>query len=143
MENDLIICDIDGTIALRREDRQGCRGPFDWDRVDEDEPNPAVVALVKLLYSSGYDIVFMSGRMRQCSAKTRQWLDRHVGVSYSLYMRADDDYRPDTVVKREMYEMYIPSYCAPAFVLDDRNSVVKMWREELKLTVLQVADGDF
>jgi hypothetical protein len=28
-------------------------------------------------------------------------------------------------------------------VVDDRTQVVRMWRDELGLTCLQVADGDF
>ena len=50
------IVDVDGTLA-----RMGDRGPFDWHRVSEDTPNPAVVALARAL-SPAVDIVVMSGR---------------------------------------------------------------------------------
>lgn len=65
------IVDVDGTLA-----RMGDRGPFDWHRVSEDTPNPAVVALVRAL-SPDVDIVVMSGRDGICEAATAAWLARH------------------------------------------------------------------
>ncbi|WP_450097536.1 phosphatase domain-containing protein [Spongiactinospora rosea] len=47
---------------------------------------------------------------------------------------------PDTEVKREMYERH---FVGRVFgVIDDRASVVAMWRS-LDLTVVQVAEGAF
>jgi hypothetical protein len=139
----IIICDIDGTIA-KMGYAEGRRGPYDWDRVDEDDPNQVIIDLVKLLYSSGRDIIFVSGRMEQARIPTMQWIRRHLNIpAIQLFMRPDGDFRPDSVVKREIYERNIVPFYDVEFVLDDRNKVVKMWREELGLTVLQVADGDF
>lgn len=60
-----------------------------------------------------------------------------------LHMRRTGDERPDAVVKRELFERCVqPAYDVVA-VFDDRNSVVAMWREELGLTVFQVAEGNF
>jgi hypothetical protein len=56
-------------------------------------------------------------------------------------MRGNGDNRADTVVKREIYQMYFAD--ADVFgVIDDRASVVTMWRR-LGLTVVQVAEGNF
>ena len=38
-----VIFDIDGTLAL-----MGNRGPFDWHKVDVDDPNPIVVEQIKI-----------------------------------------------------------------------------------------------
>jgi hypothetical protein len=57
-------------------------------------------------------------------------------------MRKYGDYRKDYVVKREIYEQLIAPDYDILCVLDDRNSVVDMWRE-IGLTCLQVAPGDF
>jgi hypothetical protein len=46
------------------------------------------------------------------------------------------------VVKREIYRNLIEPKHNVWFVLDDRNSVVKMWRE-IGLTCLQVEEGNY
>lgn len=137
------ICDIDGTLALKGE-----RGPFDWHRVGEDTPNEPVIRLVAALSAAGEHIVYVSGRMEQCRQATEDWLHGHLCdptfcLCKPLFMRADGDYRPDTVVKREIYEKFIAGEHDVAGVVDDRASVVRMWRGELGLTVLDVAGNDF
>lgn len=136
------IIDIDGTIADMGKGEPGRRGPFDWDRVDEDTPVMPVIELVKLFYSAGYTIVFVSGRMEAARAGTERWLSALGLGNLALYMRADGDFRADTVVKKEIYEKEIRPWHTVEYVVDDRNQVVAMWRE-LGLTVLQVAEGDF
>lgn len=135
------IVDIDGTLALR-----GDRSPFDWKRVGEDAPNRPVVTVVRALMASGQEIRYMSGRMEQCRDETVAWLRRHVmslTLPSDLWMRADGDCRPDQVVKRELYEKHVQGVHEVEGVIDDRAKVVRMWRDELGLTVLQCADGDF
>lgn len=139
------IVDIDGTLALRGE-----RGPFDWARVGEDTPNAPVVAVVRALshalIGAGGALIYVSGRMEQCREATDEWLRQHVIAQthphHELYLRADDDYRPDEIVKQEIYEKEIRDWYEIVGVLDDRAKVVRMWRS-LGLTVLQCADGDF
>ena len=48
----------------------------------------------------------------------------------------------DTIIKRNIYEDMIKPRVNVRCVLDDRDRVVKMWREQ-GLKVLQVAEGDF
>jgi soluble P-type ATPase len=56
-------------------------------------------------------------------------------------MRKDGDNRNDTVVKREILEELIKTRYIVA-ALDDRNRVVKMWRES-GIKCLQVQEGNF
>lgn len=49
----------------------------------------------------------------------------------------------DRLIKRQMFEDVIRGTYYCDFVLDDRDKVVRMWREELGLTCLQVNYGDF
>ena len=58
-------------------------------------------------------------------------------------MRDDGDYRKDNITKLEMYNKHIKGKYDVEFVLDDRDSVVKMWRDELDLTCMQVDWGNF
>jgi len=133
------LVDLDGTVALRDE-----RSPYDWSRVGEDRPNAPVVTVVRALAAAGHRIVYMSGRSEEARAATNTWIAAHIGVpGAALYMRPAGDHRPDEVVKRALYEVYVrPRYPVTA-VLDDRAKVVRMWRDVLGLPVLQVADGDF
>ena len=59
-----------------------------------------------------------------------------------LFMRADNDNRPDVEVKSEMLDKLIEQGHNPVLVFDDRQSVVDMWRAR-GLLCCQVADGDF
>ena len=135
------IVDIDGTLALR-----GDRSPYDWGRVGEDQPNTPVVTVVRALIRDGNQIRYMSGRMEQCRHATVMWLRRFItdGVLPAhLWRRANGDMRPDDVVKRELYEEHVRGLLEVEGVIDDRAKVVRMWRDELGLTVLQCADGNF
>lgn len=134
-----ILCDIDGTLA-----KMGTRSPFDWKKVGEDTLNrPVAHVLDKFGRDGDVEIVMMSGRDSVCRQETRDWLKQHHIKYAALHMRAENDNRKDNIVKRELYEQHIAGKYNVLFVLDDRNQVVDMWRNELGLTVLQVAEGDF
>ncbi|MGK5678957.1 AAA family ATPase [Actinoplanes sp. URMC 104] len=133
-----LLVDIDGTVAL-----MNGRSPYDWHRVGEDAPNHAVIAAVRAMHGAGNAIVFCSGRDASARAETEAWLDLYVGVPYeALFMRPEGDNRKDAVVKREIFEAEISGRWRIVGVFDDRQQVVRMWRE-LGLTVFQVAEGDF
>lgn len=134
---DAVMVDIDGTVALMTG-----RSPFDETRVHEDRPNAPVIELVRLMAATRR-IIFCSGRTDACRDETSKWLLEHVGVPYELLlMRAAGDMRKDAVVKMELFDAHIRDLYRVAFVLDDRDQVVRMWRS-LGLTVLQVAEGNF
>ncbi|GAA4203268.1 phosphatase domain-containing protein [Actinocatenispora rupis] len=133
-----VLVDVDGTVALR-----GDRSPYDERRVHRDTPNHPVVATVRALAAAGHRIVYCSGRTEGCREATQRWLAEHVAVPYeALHMRPVGDTRKDSVVKTELYRRHIAPRYRVLLVLDDRNQVVRAWRD-LGLTVLQVADGDF
>lgn len=134
-----VIFDIDGTLALR-----GDRDPFAWNRVGEDQPNVAVVELLAMIADDRHvmGILITSGRKEQCRRQTEMWLDAQ-GIFYDhLFMRGDDDNRPDDVFKAELYEREIAPKWDVRFVVDDRQKVVDMWRSK-GLTVFQCAPGNF
>jgi len=101
-------------------------------------------ATVQALDASGYGVVFMSGRTEGCRDATVKWLNEHVGVTryHGLFMRAVGDSRKDAIVKAELFDAHIRGAYNVVLVLDDRDQVVKMWRQ-MGLTVLQVAEGNF
>lgn len=133
-----IICDLDGTLCLH----QG-RSPYDLTKVSEDKPNDPLVDLLRVL-SGSVDIIFFSGRegTKQYREDTAKWINDNINIPYQLYMRKEKDYRPDEVIKEELYSEIIKDnyYCIAIF--DDRQKVVDRWRS-LGLLCCQVYYGDF
>lgn len=143
---DTIICDLDDTIALtghRKHMVEGVENP-DWSAFfaacEDDTPNDPVIDCLAVLCDA-YRIVIFSGRSDEVELETREWLGRHAVIYDRLYMRQQGDYRPDEELKREMLDTFVDRDRV-AFVLDDRDSVVKMWREE-GFSCFQVAPGNF
>jgi len=139
-----IICDLDGTLALFDRDK---KNPYERD-FENDKVNHVVNNILWHFNTNvtNLNIIFTSGRNDKFRDVTRDWIDRNImdinSDNVHLIMRADGDFRKDSVVKREMFDKYIRDKYCVHFVLDDRNQVVKMWRD-LGLTCLQVAEGDF
>ena len=133
-----IICDIDGTLAHMQD-----RSPYDWDKVSDDVVDKTIKEILRTFYStSKYAIILTSGRDDVCKQITERWLGKNYIFYDALYMRKHNDNRPDEVIKKEIYDKHIKDKYDVVFVLDDRNKVVKMWRD-LGLKCLQVAEGDF
>jgi hypothetical protein len=136
-----IICDLDGTLALL-----GKRSPYDTARSSEDILNLPVANVIEVYaHQKTYDVrlILVSGREEKYRAVTEEWLAKHDIKNYeALHLRPSGDRRKDYVVKREIYESSIKNKYNVLFVLEDRDQVVKMWRE-INLTCFQVEYGDF
>ncbi len=135
-----VICDIDGTIAW-----MNGRSPFDYSRVGEDNPDNRLVYLLKQFINKDIELIFLSGRegIEQCKIDTEDWLKKNLGYdNFKLYTRKKGDYRPDEIIKKELFDAYIKDKYYPLCVFDDREKVVNMWRE-LGLLTCQVEKGDF
>lgn len=131
------IFDIDGTLA-----KMTGRSPYDYTQVHTDIPNPSITMIARLLKLSGLPIILCSGRKAECKEATEKWLQDNA-ISYDfLFMRATDDSRKDSIVKKEIYDTHIKDKYNVLAVFDDRNQVVDMWRS-LGLTCLQCDYGNF
>ena len=129
----IILCDIDGTVAIK-----GDRSIFDWSKVSVDLPNEYICQVVKALISSGHEIIFFSGRDKICKDDSKKWLQDNLKTNqeFQLFMRPIGDIRPDTIIKKELFEQYIKGKYYVDFVIDDRMSVIRMWQNELGIPVL-------
>ncbi|MEW2553785.1 AAA family ATPase [Streptomyces zhihengii] len=133
-----VMCDIDGTLALR-----GDRGPFDFSRCDEDTLNISVrQALSSFRRADGDVVVLLSGRSEDHREMTEAWLRRHEVPYDELWMRAADDGRRDDVVKAELFDRHVRHRFAVRVSLDDRDRVVAVWRR-MGLPTWQVNYGAF
>ena len=142
-----VIVDIDGTCANNAH-RQPLlqQTPRDWDTFhdlcDLDTPHEHIRYVVWGLFWQGHTPVYVSGRMERSRLKTELWLSKHRFPSGPLYMRPENDHRDDTVIKTELAAKAGLSPSNVLLALDDRDRVVKMWREA-GYKCLQVAEGDF
>lgn len=133
-----IICDLDGTLAL-----MNGRNPFDAAQCENDLLNQPVAKVLKTFQALGHKILLLSGRKDEHKTQTINWLAKHE-IGYDLLeLRQTTDNRKDSIVKKELFEAHIAGKYYVEFVLDDRNQVVDLWRNDLGLTCFQVAYGDF
>ena len=130
-----VIFDIDGTLALMKN-----RGAFDWDKVDRDDVNTIVAEQVQFHKSKGRKILIVSGRDIVCKGLTKEWLSFY-GIEFDeIFMRPENDFRKDTIIKKEIYENDIKNNYNVLSVYDDRLSVCEAWHE-LGLFVFNVNQG--
>ena len=175
MSKNIIICDIDGTIAnlqhrlhfIKNPDGTKKKKP-DWDSFHkacvDDTPYDDVIEILCSLVEpvgnwAGREVYFFSGRNASVRRETIEWLEKHVPITkvrwarpYSdevrndpdydprfpydrgewfnhLLMRSEGDRRPDKIIKLEMAERAGLTPDNVLCILDDRQSVVDMWRE--------------
>jgi predicted kinase len=133
-----LILDLDGTIALHTSGR----GPFEYSRVGEDSVDGVVRDLVNLHAGNGYRVIAVSGREDVCFRDTIDWLTANDIFWDELFMRKAKDFRQDAVVKYEIFDSKIRDNFNVRFAVDDRKSVVSMWRS-LNMKVLDVAGNEF
>ena len=152
--NPLYIFDLDGTIAMptRRIHLLPPKGKGTdeqwhafYDACDTDEPNVAVIKTLCTLHKGGADIYIWTGRSDRAMAKTVRWLFLNVpGPAPILaHMRKGNDRTPDNMLKKQWLNgMDQIDRDRLVAVFDDRDRVVKMWRDN-RITCFQVAEGDF
>jgi hypothetical protein len=153
----VIICDIDGTIAdvrhrLHYIQTDGTKkAKPDWDSFHaacvDDTPFLDVIRVVDALRMGtcgcGYrrlNLYFLSGRNDVVREQTERWLDSvaDFGNYEALVMRKAGDRRPDTEIKLEMIRQLGLTPDDVLCIFDDRQCVVDMWREN-GYRVMQVA----
>jgi acid phosphatase class B len=143
----IVIFDIDGTLSIVGDRLKYLeQASPDWDAFygacGEDAVNDAIWEIYAGMVEMGHEIYFVTGRRESCRKDTISWMLRnHIECQNDkhLLMRKDSDLRHDTEVKPELIEDFKSDILV---IFEDRNSMVKKWRE-LGYTCLQVADGDF
>ncbi|MBK26744.1 MAG: hypothetical protein CME70_22275 [Halobacteriovorax sp.] len=142
-----ILVDLDGTLAdIEHRVHHVQSENKDWkafnQNMESDSLNQWCADLVKAMRSENYKIIFITGRGESTRKVTEEWLSSHDISFEHLFMRPLKDRREDFEVKKEIYEKQIKSKYQVVFVVEDRASVVKMWRS-IGLVCLQCDWGDF
>ena len=140
------IFDVDGTLMDINHRRKYVEGEQkDWKKFFEymefDTIRDDVFHLAHALHKDGYVIIVCSGRNEKHREITEKQLAFGKLEYQALMMRGDADYRPDWEVKREMLAEIRNSGFDPKISVDDRPSVVSMWRDH-GLTCFDVGGWD-
>jgi hypothetical protein len=121
----------------------------DWKSFNEamvdDTPNKWCTEIINNMCKYQYDLFFLSGREEEYRELTVKQIYKWLCMTpsdFSLFMRPTKDYRSDVEIKREIYEKEIKDKYNVLFCLDDRQSIVDLWRE-LGLVCLQCDEGNF
>ena len=169
MSKKTVIFDLDGTLAnidVRRDKSMKPNGKLDWDIFaapdsikNWDKPNDPVVKMAKLFHQDGFKIVIFSGRNDRGFDATIDWLiwwdvpfdllvmrpdkfkDKSWPIADGNPATPDMRFMPDEILKKKMLDTFV-DIDDVFLVVDDRDKVVKMWRD-LGLNTFQVAPGDF
>lgn len=155
MKPQAFIFDIDGTIAdcshrlpliYENVEKRIKKPNPDWDAFHKASNGDLPISNVMRVLASldnAYNILFVTGRPEFTRDRTQKWLDTFLWLdSYWLYMRPDNNRRPDYQVKREIYETQIKDKYDVIGVFEDRDQCVQMWRE-LGLQCYQVNNGHY
>ena len=169
MNKKTVIFDLDGTLAnidVRRDKSLKPNGKLNWEIfaapdsiMNWDTPNVPVIKMAQLFKNDGFKIVIFSGINDRGFFATRDWLKIH-NVPYDLLVMRPDKFQskawpiahgnpatpdmrfmPDEILKKKMLDIFVDINDV-FLVVDDRDKVVKMWRD-LGLNTFQVAPGDF
>lgn len=138
-----IIVDLDGTLAnCDHRTHHVRKADPDWDaffaECGKDIANLWCVKLVQVMIDAGYEVFVVSARSRHVEAETLAWFKDH-GLDHPYLhvclVREKGDSTPDQELKRRWLQKF-EHRGENLFVVDDREKVVKMWRDE-GLTCLQ------
>jgi adenylate kinase family enzyme len=144
-----VICDLDGTLCdvehRVHHVRKSAGEKKDWKSFFAGIPNdPLNKWCAELLHNfkASHSIILCSGRDDNQRRMTEDWLQKYEIQYDALYMRDRHDLRPDSIVKEIILDFEILTRYAPYFMIDDRDQVVKMWRNR-GFVCLQCAEGNF
>ena len=119
---------------------------FDADNIKLDEPNIPVIKMAQTFHQDGYKIVIFSGRNDRSYEATIDWLVWW-DVPFDLLVMRPDKFKdkswpiadgnpatpemrfmPDEILKKVMLDTFVDINDV-FLVVDDRDKVVKMWRD--------------
>lgn len=142
---DIIVCDIDGTIADGSHRVHHLKTtPKDWKKyfslLHLDSPIVDVISDVTTdSHELGAHVILVSARPEDYREETIEWLNKHDVTYDALVMRRSGDSRDDDIVKEEIYNKYLKQYNILK-VYDDRPRVIRMWKSK-GLEVVDCGDG--
>ena len=140
------IFDVDGTLANVDPYLHYVRGSNrDYDAFHEASidalPNIEVVEMLNNAVSDQCAILVVTSRKEKYRGLTSMWLAKNNIRSHGLFMRADDDNRPDYEAKKDMLDK-ITKLWDVVHAVDDNPNVIKLWEDHnIPTTKIGTWDG--
>ena len=138
---------MDGTLAdcAHRLHYLSGTGRKNWEKFfaesKNDPPRKEILKLARELAANN-EILIASGRPEHLRCVTEIWLAQHELKVARIYLRKEQDRRPDGIVKAEMLELMHEHGFKPWLVIDDRQSAVDAWRK-LGMVCLQCDESRY
>ncbi len=132
MKKNIVLCDIDGTIANNDHRQHFLEGKKDWDgffsELINDEPIYNVISLVNDEYKKGNKIIFLTGRPERYRYSSTLWLKNYFKFKINLLMRENNDKNNKLKVKKQIFETnFSPDeilYC-----IDNDHDLLRQWNK--------------
>jgi hypothetical protein len=146
MKQSAHIYDVDGTLANVDPYLHYVRGSNrDYDAFHEASinalPNIEVLEMLNNSVSDGHSILIVTSRKEKWRGLTSMWLAKNNIRSHALFMRADDDHRPDYEVKEDILKK-IENYWNVLHAVDDNPNVIRLWEDhDIPTTKIGSWDG--
>lgn len=146
MKPSAFIFDVDGTLANVDPYIHFVRGSNrDYDAFHSSSinavPNFGVVEMLNNALFDGHSILVVTSRKEKWRGLTSLWLKNNNITSHALYMRKDEDYRPDYEAKKDMLEQINKTWNV-IHAVDDNPNVIRLWEENyIPTTKIGTWDG--
>ena len=129
----IILCDIDGTVADNSHRQYFLEGKKDWDgffsELTNDLPIHPIIDKINQEQADGKEIVFLTGRPERYRYSTTLWLKEYFDFEFRLLMREDNDQSNKIIVKDRIFQENF-SHKEIYFVIDNDQKLLEMWREK-------------
>lgn len=141
------IFDVDGTLADVDPYLHLVRGSNrDYDAFHKASidalPNMEVVEMLNNAVADRYAILIVTSRKEKYRGLTSMWLAKNNLRSHALFMRADDDNRPDYEAKKDMLGK-ITEHWDVLHAIDDNPNVIRLWEDHnIPTTKIGTWDGN-
>lgn len=141
MKNNAVIFDMDGTLAdvssirylLRYYDDNKKRHVKLFNKfhsLSVDVPSHShVVNAAQVAKMLGNDVLIVTARKHMWRNQTAWWLAMNNVPSDALFMRGNDDNRPDYQVKKDILDIIRKAW-NPIHAWDDNPNIIRLWNEE-------------
>ena len=141
------IFDVDGTLANVDPYLHLVRGSNrDYDAFHKASidalPNMEVVEMLNDAVADKFAVLIVTSRKEKYRGLTSLWLERNNLRSHALFMRADDDNRPDYEAKKDMLDK-ITEHWDVFHAVDDNPNVIRLWEDHgIPTTKIGTWDGN-
>jgi len=128
----IILCDIDGTVANNDHRQHFLEGKKDWDgffsQLINDKPIYEIINKVNDEHSAGKKIIFLTGRPERYRYSSTLWLKEYFNFEIRILMRKDNDQNNKLKVKKEIFEKnFLPDEID--YIIDNDNELIAMWSD--------------